>query len=193
MNFAGVYRAPVVFLCENNQYAISLPARRQTATENFAIKAEAYGFDGVQVDGNDVLAVYKATKSAVDKARSGGGPTFIEAITYRMGGHSSSDDPTVYRSGEEVELWKKRDPIVRFTAYLIRKGILSEQENGKFTDAIDADMTRVVKERERIPPPSPSTLFTDVYSEIPWHLQEEAEEYMREEAGDQKEGEGREG
>ena len=83
-------------------------ARRQTASESFAIKAEAYGFEGVQVDGNDILAVYKATKSAADKARSGGGPTFIEAVTYRMGGHSSSDDPRVYRSDEEVEIWKKR-------------------------------------------------------------------------------------
>jgi pyruvate dehydrogenase E1 component alpha subunit len=193
MNFAGVFRAPVVFFCENNQYAISLPARRQTASENFAVKAEAYGFEGVQIDGNDVLAVYKATKSAVDKARSGGGPTFIEAITYRMGGHSSSDDPSVYRNSEEVELWKKRDPIVRFTAYLVKKGIISEKENEKFMEEIDAEMTRVVKEREKIAAPDPSTLFTDVYSEIPWHLQEEADEYMREEAYNKKEGEGQEG
>ena len=94
MNFAGVYKTPVVFFCENNQYAISLPVRRQTASGSIAIKAEAYGFEGVQIDGNDILAVYKATKSAVDKARSGGGPTLIEAITYRMGGHSTSDDAT---------------------------------------------------------------------------------------------------
>src|SRR5438477_526866 len=110
------------------------------------------GTDGVQVDGNDILAVYKATKSAVDKARSGGGPTLIEAITYRMGGHSTSDDPTIYRSAEEVELWKKRDPIVRFTKYLIKKGIISEKENEKFLEQIDAGMTKVIKESEVIPP-----------------------------------------
>jgi len=171
----------VVFFCENNQYAISLPVRRQTASESIAIKAEAYGFDGVQIDGNDILAVYKATKSAIDRARSGGGPTLIEAITYRMGGHSTSDDPTIYRSSEEVELWKRRDPIVRFTAYLIKKGIISEQENKKMLEQIDAEMSAVVKEREQIPPPAALTLFTDVYDEMPWHLREEAEELMREE------------
>jgi TPP-dependent pyruvate/acetoin dehydrogenase alpha subunit len=171
----------VVFFCENNQYAISLPVRRQTASESIAIKAEAYGFEGVQIDGNDILAVYKATKSAVDKARSGGGPTLIEAITYRVGAHSTSDDANIYRSAEEVELWRKRDPIVRFTKYLINKGIINEQENAKFLEQIDSEMTKVIKEREAIPPPAPSTLFTDVYSEMPWHIREEAEEFMREE------------
>jgi pyruvate dehydrogenase E1 component alpha subunit len=181
MNFAGVYKTPAVFFCENNQYAISLPVRRQTASESIAIKAEAYGFEGVQIDGNDVLAVYKAAKSAVDKARSGGGPTLIEAVTYRMGGHSTSDDQAVYRSSEEVELWKKRDPIMRFTAYLMRKGVITEQENQKMIEQIETKMSQVVKEREAIPPPAPSTLFTDVYAEMPWHLREEAEEFMREE------------
>ncbi len=189
MNFAGVYKTPVVFFCENNQYAISLPTRRQTASESIAIKAEAYGFEGVQIDGNDILAVYKATKSAVDKARSGGGPTLIEAITYRMGGHSTSDDATVYRSPEEVELWKKRDPIARFTAYLIKKGVTSEQENKKLVEQIDAEMSAVIKEREKIPPPAASTLFTDVYAEMPWHLREEAEEFMREEGENGPKGE----
>jgi pyruvate dehydrogenase E1 component alpha subunit len=184
MNFAGVYKTPVIFFCENNQYAISLPTRRQTASESIAIKAEAYGFEGVQIDGNDILAVYKATKSAVDKARAGGGPSLIEAITYRMGGHSTSDDPNVYRNTEEVELWKKRDPIVRFTAYLVNKGILSEQENKRLKEQIESEMAQVVKEREVIPPPAVSTLFTDVYSEMPWHLREEAEEFMREEGSE---------
>ena len=186
MNFAGVFRTPVVFFCENNQYAISLPARRQTASESFAIKAEAYGFEGVQVDGNDILAVYKATKSAVDKARSGGGPTFIEAVTYRIGGHSSSDDPSVYRSDEEVEMWKRRDPVARFTAYLIKKGVISESQNAKLIEDIDSQMAKTIKERETVKPPDPSTLFTDVYSEPPWNLQEEAEEFMREEGPQRK-------
>ncbi|HUI00589.1 MAG TPA: pyruvate dehydrogenase (acetyl-transferring) E1 component subunit alpha [Nitrososphaerales archaeon] len=182
LNFAGVWKTPVVFFCENNQYAISLPTRRSTASESIAIKAEAYGFDGVQIDGNDVLAVYKATKSAIDKARSGGGPTLIEAVTYRMGGHSTSDDPSIYRSQEEVEMWRRRDPITRFTAYLMKKGALTEQASQKIMAEIDAEMARVVKEREAIPPPDPSTLFTEVYSEMPWHIREEAEEFMANEA-----------
>jgi pyruvate dehydrogenase E1 component alpha subunit len=189
MNFAGLWKTPTIFFCENNQYAISLPVRKQTASESIAIKAEAYGFEGVQIDGNDILAVYKATKSAVDKARAGGGPTFIEAITYRMGGHSTSDDPSVYRNAEEVEMWKKRDPITRFTAYLVKKGILKEQDNEKYMKEIDAEISQIVKEREAIPPPASSTLFTDVYSEMPWHLREEEEEFMRDE-GDGSESKG---
>lgn len=190
MNFAGVYKVPLVFFCQNNQYAISLPTMRQTASENIAMKAEAYGFEGVQIDGNDILAVYQATKSAVDKARSGGGPTLIEAVTYRIGGHSTSDDPGVYRSAEEVEMWKKRDPIVRFTAYLIKKGVISEQENRNLLERIDSELSATIKEREAIPPPSASTLFTDVYSEMPWHLREEAEEFMKEEGEAGASGEG---
>ena len=113
----------------------------------------------------------------------------IEAVTYRIGGHSTSDDPTLYRSSDELELWKKRDPITRFTAYLIKKGVLTEQENRRLAEEIDADMSKVIKEREAIPPPDPSTLFTDVYSEMPWHLREEAEEFMREEGGPSGKGE----
>src|SRR5256712_2742594 len=110
MNFAGVFKAPTIFFCKNNQLAISVPVTRQTAAKTLAQKALAYGFEGVRVDGNDVLAVYAATKAAVDKARAGGGPTMIEAVTYRMGPHSSSDDPTRYRSKEELDAWQKRDP-----------------------------------------------------------------------------------
>jgi len=181
MNFAGVYRTPVVFFCENNQYAISLPVRRQTASASIAVKAEAYGFEGFQIDGNDILAVYKATKSAVEKARAGDGPTLIEAITYRMGGHSTSDDPSVYRSSEEVEHWKKRDPILRFTAYLKNKGMLTDQENKRLQEETEQEVSSVVKQRLTVPPPAKSSLFTDVYSEMPWHLQEEADEFMRDE------------
>ncbi len=106
-----------------------------------------------------------------------------------MGGHSTSDDATIYRSAEEVELWKRRDPIVRFTAYLMKKGIISDQENKKIIEEIDAEMSAVVKEREKVPPPAASTLFTDVYAEMPWHLREEAEEFMREEGENGPQGE----
>jgi pyruvate dehydrogenase E1 component alpha subunit/2-oxoisovalerate dehydrogenase E1 component alpha subunit len=180
MNFAGVFKVPVVFFCENNQYAISTPMRRQTASENIAVKAEAYGFEGVLVDGNDVLAVYKATKAAVDKARSGGGATLIEAVTYRMGGHSTSDDPTKYRSQDEVELWKTRDPIGRFRAYLMAKGLLTQQEDRNLQDEVDLELVRIIRECEKVPPPGRLSMFTDVYAEMPWHLREEAEDATRE-------------
>lgn len=180
MNFAGVFKVPVVFLCENNQYAISLPFRRQTASENVAVKAEAYGFEGVLVDGNDVLAVYKAAKAAVDKARSGGGPTLIEAVTYRIAGHSSSDDPTKYRTPEEVELWKQRDPIKRFKLYLGRKGILTEQEDRGLQEEVEKEIVATIKESEKVPPPPLLSMFTDVYAEMPWHLKEEAEQAEQE-------------
>jgi pyruvate dehydrogenase E1 component alpha subunit len=180
MNFAGVFKVPLVFLCQNNQYAISLPVRRQTASENIAVKAEAYGFEGVLVDGNDILAVYKATKAAVDKARSGGGPTLIEAVTYRMGGHSSSDDPTKYRSSEELELWKTRDPIIRFRRYLTKKGLLTEQDDRNLQEEVDSELVSTIKESEKVPPPTPYSMFTDVYAEMPWHIKEEADELMRE-------------
>jgi 2-oxoisovalerate dehydrogenase E1 component alpha subunit len=180
MNFAGVFKVPVVFFCENNQYAISLPMRRQTASENIAVKAESYGFEGVLVDGNDVLAVYKATKAAVDKARSGGGPTLIEAVTYRLGGHSSSDDPNKYRISEEVELWKTRDPIKRFRVYLMKKGLLTEQEDRKVQDEVEMELVTTIKESEKVPRPTVSSMFTDVYAEMPWHIREEADELTKE-------------
>ncbi len=180
MNFAGVFKVPVIFFCQNNQYAISMPFRRQSASENVAVKAEAYGFEGVLVDGNDVLAVYKATKAAVDKARSGGGATLIEAVTYRMGGHSSSDDPNKYRGSEELELWKSRDPIKRFRVYLMKKGLLTEQDDRRLRDEVDTEMVATIRESEKVPAPTHLSMFTDVYAEMPWHIKEEADEFMRE-------------
>jgi len=180
MNFAGVFKVPVIFFCENNQYAISLPVRRQTASENIAVKADAYGFEGVLVDGNDVLAVYKATKAAVDKARSGGGATLIEAVTYRIGGHSSSDDPSKYRTPEELELWRSRDPIKRFRVYLMKKGQLTPQEDRKVQDEVDSELVSIIKASEKVPHPARLSMFTDVYAEMPWHLREEADELEQE-------------
>ena len=179
MNFAGVWKAPVIFLCENNQYAISLPERYQTASKSIAIKAEAYGFDGVQVEGNDILAVYRATKTAVDKARAGGGPTLIEAVTYRHGGHSSSDDPTRYRSKEELDYWKNRDPIRLFKGYLTKKGLISEQDDLKIAESVDNELTSAIRASEKTPKPALKTLFADVYSEMPWHIKEELDEATR--------------
>jgi len=130
------------------------------------------------VDGTDVLAVYKATKAAADKARSGGRPTLIEAVTYRIGGHSTSDDPAKYRSQEEVELWRKRDPLVRFKLYMTKKGLLTEQEDRKIQEEVENEIVSAIKSEEKVPPPSLKTLFSDVYEEMPWHIREESEEAL---------------
>jgi pyruvate dehydrogenase E1 component alpha subunit len=127
LNFAGVYNLPLVLIVQNNGWAISVPRRCQTAAQTIAQKAIAYGFDGLQVDGNDILAMIAATREALEKARTGGGPTLIEAVTYRMLMHTTADDPKKYRKEEEVKEWEPRDPLLRFTTYLERKKLLSPQ------------------------------------------------------------------
>ena len=178
MNFAGVYNVPCIFLCKNNQWAISLPFIKQTASPSIAMKAIAYGFEGTRVDGNDILAVYTATKQAIEKAREGGGPTLIEAVTYRMGPHSSSDDPSKYRSADELDEWKKRDPITRFRLYLEGKDIWSNSIEEKMRSEIEDELNTAIKEVESAPKPPLETLFTDVYAEMPWNIKEQMEEAL---------------
>ena len=179
MNFAGVFKAPVVFLCKNNQWAISVPLGHQTASKSLAVKAHAYGFEGVRVDGNDALAVFAATKAAADRARSGGGPTLVECLTYRMGPHSSSDDPTRYRKPEEVELWKQRDPVERFRRYLEGKGLYDRAWDDAVHKEIDDAITAAVRHAEKVPAPPSETVFTDVYADLPWHIREQMEEFTK--------------
>lgn len=178
MNFAGVYKLPCIFFCKNNQWAISLPFTKQTASVSIAMKAVAYGFEGVRVDGNDVLAIYTVSRHAAEKAREGGGPTLIEAVTYRMGPHSSSDDPTRYRDAKEVDEWRKRDPITRFKLYLQEKGIWTEDWDAKVRRDIEEQLSATIKEMESAPKPSVETLFSDVYAEMPWNLKEQMEETL---------------
>ena len=178
MNFAGVFKAPCIFFCKNNQWAISLPVSRQTAAQSIAVKAMAYGFQGVRVDGNDVLAVYLVTKNAVEEARAGKGPTLIEAVTYRMGPHSSSDDPSRYRDAKDVEEWRRRDPISRFRLYLESKGFWSESWESEVRLEIEDELNAAIKENESAARPSIDTLFTDVYSEMPWNLKEQMQEAL---------------
>ncbi len=180
MNFAGVFKTPTVFVCQNNGWAISLPVRKQTASSTIAVKAKAYGFQGVRVDGNDVLAVYKVTKEAVDKARRGGGPTLIEALTYRLGPHSSADDPKRYRSDEELEEWKKRDPIERFRVYLEKKGYWNQREEEKLQTEVEREMSEAVEYAEKVPRPPIESLFEDVYASLPPHLEEQLRELLEE-------------
>src|SRR5881396_3312985 len=126
LNFAGVWHVPVVFVCQNNQWAISVPLKKQTHSKTIAQKALGYGLPGIQVDGNDVLAVYAAAREAVERARAGEGPTLIESVTYRLGVHTTADDPTKYRTQEEVTAWEQKDPLTRFRAYLEKRNLLEE-------------------------------------------------------------------
>ncbi len=173
LNFAAVFKVPAVFFCQNNQWAISVPLSHQTRSESLAVKAVAYGMPGVQVDGNDLLAVIAATREAVERARRGEGPTFLEAVTFRMGGHSSSDDPTRYRDKDLVGTWEKRDPVNRLRTYLQSKGALQDGVEEKWVEEINAEITQAITEAEALPPPAIETMFTDVYHEMPKHLEEQ--------------------
>lgn len=172
LNFAGVYKVPVVFVCQNNQWSISLPVDKQTASESMAAKARAYGLPGVIVDGNDVLAVLQVVKGAVARARKGGGPTLIEAMTYRLLGHSSSDDPGRYRDAAEVEMWEKRDPIQRYRRFLVSSGFWNEEEETGLRDKVAGEIGVAIREAEEAPELDPETLIGDVLSEVDPRLSE---------------------
>ncbi len=172
LNFAGVWKVPCLFICSNNQWAISVPIEKQTASETLAQKAVAYGMPGVRVDGNDVLAVYKAVKEAAELARSGGGPSLLELMTYRRGPHSSSDDPTRYR-GNQADEWLTRDPILRFRKYLERQDLWTDKKEKEATERIKNECNALVKEIEKLPNPTTESLFTDVYANVPPHLREQ--------------------
>jgi 2-oxoisovalerate dehydrogenase E1 component alpha subunit len=165
MNFAGIHRLPVVFICENNRYAISVPQSKQMAVEDVAVRAEGYGFPGVVVDGNDVLACYRAAKEAVERARSGGGPTLIECKTYRFYSHTSDDDDRTYRSREEVEAARHQDPLLRFGAYLRGHGLLDEGAEERLRAEVKAEVEEAVDRAWNAPDPDPSTLLRHVFAE----------------------------
>jgi len=176
LNFAGVHRLPVVFFCQNNQWAISTPANAQTASKTIAVKALAYGIPGVRVDGNDVLAVYAATREAVDRARAGEGPTLIEALTYRIGAHSSSDDPSRYRDERVTEQWKERDPIARFRLWLLARKHLTEEADRDLRETLDGEVREAIAAEEPVGPPPLRTLVEQVYAEVPPALAEQLAE-----------------
>jgi len=173
MNFAGVYRAPCVFFCNNNQWAISLPVSRQTATATLAEKAAAYGFEGVRVDGMDALAVFGAVRRAAIAARGGSGPVLVEALTYRFGPHSSSDDPSRYRDEKEVAAWMARDPLMRFRRFLETKGWWDDAQEASLEKEIGDGITQAVTEAEAMPPVPVEMFFEDVYAEPTWNLREQ--------------------
>ncbi|WDL97075.1 thiamine pyrophosphate-dependent dehydrogenase E1 component subunit alpha [Alicyclobacillus sp. ALC3] len=164
-NFAGVHKLPVIFFCENNRYAISVPEGKQLGCINVADRAIGYGFEGVVVDGMEPLEVYRVMKEAVEKARAGGGPTLVEAKTYRLVPHSSDDDDRAYRSREEVEEARRTDSLVRMKAYLLENGVLSEAEEADLVAAIQEDVNEATRYAEQAASADPGTLFDHVYAQ----------------------------
>ncbi len=173
MTFAARWKVPAVIICQNNHWSISVPTKKQTASATIAVKAKAYGIPGARVDGNDVLAIYAAVKEAADRARSGGGPTFLEHVTYRMGPHSSSDDPTRYRSDEEVAEWGRKDPIDRFERYLRRAELLDDAAKGALLEELEREISAAIDEVEELGPPERGSLFDDLYAREPEQIGEQ--------------------
>ncbi len=182
MNFAGVFQVPAVFVCQNNQWAISVPRSKQTRAQTLAQKAIAYGIPGIQVDGNDILAAYSAAKEAVDRARSGGGPTLVECVTYRMMMHTTADDPKRYRKDDEVEGWRKRDPLTRFQKYLTDKRLLSDEKIAALEEEVKAEIQSAVDRAEALMTSygDPLVMFDHAYAEMPESLREQKKGFEQE-------------
>jgi 2-oxoisovalerate dehydrogenase E1 component alpha subunit len=177
LNFAGVSKAPVVLVCRNNGWAISVPRERQTASETIAQKALAYGIHGERVDGNDLLAVHAATRRARARAAAGEGPTLLECVTYRMEGHSTSDDPKAYRPPEILEPWKRKDPIRRVRLYLSRRGALSDDDDQRLLLEVKDEIKKALAEAEAFEKKPPlETLFDNVYAQPLRQQREQLEE-----------------
>ncbi|MBI5066722.1 MAG: thiamine pyrophosphate-dependent dehydrogenase E1 component subunit alpha [Deltaproteobacteria bacterium] len=177
LNFAGVHKVPTVFVCRNNGWAISVPRERQTASETIAQKAVAYGIAGERVDGNDLLAVVAATRRARARAAAGEGPTLLECVTYRLEGHSTSDDPKAYRPVELVEPWRKKDPLTRLRRHLTERGLLAEAGDQKLLAEVKEEILAAIKQAEAADPKPPlETLIQGVYAEPMWQQREQLEE-----------------
>lgn len=189
MNFAAVFQAPVVFVCQNNQWAISIPLSRQTRSKTLAQKAVAYGMPGVRVDGNDILAVFAAADQAVQRARAGGGPTFIECVTYRLLMHTTADDPTRYRSEDDVAEWQRRDPLKRFGGFLRDKGLLDGEKAAELEAEIEDQIKRAVAraEKQMESMGDPMEMFDHQYAEMTPTLERQKAVLARELAADRRE------
>src|SRR4051812_27713116 len=163
LNFAGVHQLPIVFVCENNQYAYSVPIEKSMAIDDVADRAESYGFDGVAINGNDVLAVYQTAQGALARARGGGGPTLVECKTYRWHGHSEHDK-AFYRTDEELAMWKSRDPIPTFTTYLTSRHVLDDQKLKDVEARVTSTIDEAVEFAQNAPDPAPEEAVTDLYA-----------------------------
>ena len=180
LNFAGVFRAPTIFVIRNNGYAISTPEALQTAAENLAVRAAGYGFPGHQVDGNDLLAVVKVIREAVTRARAGDGATLVEALTYRMGAHSTADDPSAYRSEEETRAWMRLDPLERLRRHGRWRGVWSDELEAETRSRWEETVVATLAECERIPPPRVETLFEGVLAKMSPQLEAQRDRYLAE-------------
>lgn len=183
MTFAGVWKVPAVFVCRNNHWAISVPREKQCGAERFVDKAIGYGMPGVRVDGNDLLATYAVAQEAIERARNGGGPTFIEAVTYRISGHSTSDDPTVYRPDATVEPWRQKEPLLRMRKFLTGRGLWSDAQEEALRTGIEDEIRAAVQAAEKAEPPPLESLFRDVFEQAPWYLREQYEEALLNQGG----------
>ncbi|MCI4317755.1 MAG: thiamine pyrophosphate-dependent enzyme, partial [Thermoplasmata archaeon] len=177
LNFAGVFQAPTIFFCQNNQWAISLPRERQTHSETIAQKADAYGFPGVVVDGTDVQAVFSAVRDARARAVQGKGPTLIEAQVYRLGPHSTSDDPKRYQSEAELAKWKAKDPVARLKHELLQVGSLTEEADQALWESAKEELSKAISAAEATAAIDPMTLFDDVFAQRTPQLEEEREQF----------------
>ncbi|WP_313694077.1 thiamine pyrophosphate-dependent enzyme [Halorarum halobium] len=176
LNFAGVFDAPTVFFCENNAWAISLPREKQTASESIAVKAGAYGFDGIQVDGNDPLAVRETVADALETARDGE-PVLVEALTYRRGAHTTADDPSAYREEDpDLPEWRKRDPVERFAEWCREQGIVGQSFVDETIDEANEELADAVDLAESVPRPEPEDVFDAAYEELPPELERQRAE-----------------
>jgi 2-oxoisovalerate dehydrogenase E1 component alpha subunit len=180
LNMAAVFRTPCIFFVQNNQWAISVPAQHQTHSETIAQKAFGYGMPGIRCDGNDVLACFVAMGEAVERARTGGGPTLIEAVTYRMGAHTTSDDPTRYRSDEELAAWAERDPIARYSAHLLGEAIWNDNAEASANSAADEAVRRLRDDVFDAPEPDPLVVFDHVLAQRTDELERQRRQLARE-------------
>ncbi len=192
LNFAAVWKVPAVFVCVDNGWAISVPSSEQTATTDYASKAEAYGLPGFRVDGNDVLACHAAMSTLVERARAGKGPALLVVETYRMMGHSSSDDPTKYRDDAEVAAWERKDPLRRYARFLEKRGLAASDELETLETRLNTEIDEVIHAQEAARPMALKSLVEDVYSAVPQHLRRQYNDFIRiaERYGDAQPGDG---
>ena len=179
LNFAGVFQAPVVLVVQNNGWAISLPRNKQSAAPSFAARGAGFGVPAHLVDGNDILAVYSTMQKAVERARAGQGPSLIETLTYRMGAHTTADDPTRYRDAAEIEAWKRKDPIERFQKFLLQRDLLSGKEIETLLTEIEDEINVAVQVAENTPDMAPDSFFDYATAELTPRLQEQRAELLR--------------
>lgn len=179
LNFAGVFQAPVVLVVQNNGWAISVPRHKQSAAQTLAARGLGFGVPSVLVDGNDILAVYDVMQQAIERARAGQGPTLVETLTYRIGAHTTADDPTRYRDAEEVAGWRSKDPITRFRQFLMRRDLLTETQDQQLIEALEEEINEAVRVAEAMPPMAPDSFFDYTSASLSARQEEQRADLLR--------------